>query len=78
MPKTKSDDPHEQGYIGAVAEQPPNEAYSVSADHEDTAERERDALRERRHQREDAVREENKQTAAKPAAAKSPPKDSDS
>lgn len=48
----------EQGYIGAVAEDPPNEAYQVDADHAGTAQAERKALRERRQQEADDSREQ--------------------
>jgi hypothetical protein len=52
----------EQGYIGQVAENPPNEVYTVKGQASgDQAEQEREAIRERRHQREDAIRDENKQ-----------------
>jgi hypothetical protein len=38
----------ERGYVGQVAEEPPNEAYRVDADHEATAQAQRQALREQR------------------------------
>jgi hypothetical protein len=47
----------EQGYVGQVAEDPPNEAYQVTADHEATAEAQRKALRERRSDEADRSRE---------------------
>lgn len=48
----------EQGYAGTVAEDPPNEAYAVDADHAATAEAERLALRAQRDAALDASRED--------------------
>jgi hypothetical protein len=64
---------HEQGYIGEVAENPPNEAYTVQGQGADTAEAEREAIRDRRREREDATREENKAASggSRRSAAKS-------
>lgn len=66
----------EQGYIGQVAEDPPNEVYTVKGQASgDQAEQERDAIRERRHQREDAIREDNEgasKSTSKPAAKSQP------
>lgn len=47
----------EQGYIGTVASEPPNEAYQVDADHAATARAEREARRDQRDEREAASRE---------------------
>jgi hypothetical protein len=76
MPENDHETAQEQGYIGQVAEEPPNEVYTVKGQASgDQAERERDAIRERRHQREDAIREENEQAAPKSTSKpKSAPK----
>jgi hypothetical protein len=46
----------EKGYIGGVAPEPPDEAYRVDADHQATAEAERQALRSQRDTQRDASR----------------------
>lgn len=74
MPENDHETAQEQGYIGQVAEDPPNEVYTVKGQASgDQAEREREAIRERRHQREDAIREEN-QPAKSTSKPKSAPK----
>jgi hypothetical protein len=50
-------DAQEQGYVGQVAADPPNEAYTVDADHAATAKAEREALVGQRQEWSDASRD---------------------
>jgi hypothetical protein len=47
----------QQGYIGSVASEPPNEAYQVDADHAATARAEYEARKAQRDEHEAASRE---------------------
>lgn len=59
MPETDTyADALEQGYLGTVASEPPDEAYTVSGQGPETVEAERQALRERRNSDRDASRED--------------------
>lgn len=51
--RTSLEQAQEQGYVGSVADDPPNDAYTVSGQGEETVDAERQALRARRDARED-------------------------
>jgi hypothetical protein len=69
--KTGLEQAQEQGYIGSVAADPPNESYTVAGQGDATVKAEREALRKQRTEQQDASGEGEPAKPAKSSGSKS-------